>query len=72
MIVAQQTENLATPDSMLHQDNTVDEQYLADRASHDTGWIKQIVDQALEETPHVNFHDEYQDLYSCLLFLLIN
>jgi hypothetical protein len=66
MIVAQQTENLATPDHMLHQDNAVDEQYLADRASHGTGWITQIVDRTLEETPHNTIHDEYQDLYSRL------
>jgi hypothetical protein len=49
MIVAQQTENLASPDHMLHQANTVDEQYLADRASHGTGRITQTVDRTMEE-----------------------
>jgi hypothetical protein len=51
MIVAQQTENLATPDHMLHQANTVDEEYLAERAIHGTDWITQIVDRAMEEIP---------------------
>jgi hypothetical protein len=51
MIVAKQTENLEKPDNILHQPKTVDEQYLADRDSHGTGWITQIVDQTVEEIP---------------------
>jgi hypothetical protein len=70
MIVAQQTENLATPDHLLHQDNTVDEQYVADRASHGTGCITQTVYRTMEETPHDSIHDEYQDQYSRLTSIL--
>jgi hypothetical protein len=55
---------------MLHQANTVDEQYLADRASHGTGWITQIVDQTVEETPHDSIHDDYRDLHSCLTSIM--
>jgi hypothetical protein len=62
MIVAQQTENLATPDHMLHQANTVDKQYLAERSIHVTGWNTQTVDWTMEETPHDSNHDEYKDL----------
>jgi hypothetical protein len=70
IIVTQQSETLATPDHMLHQANIVDEQDLADRASHDTGCITQIVDQTLEETPHDTIHDEYQNLYHRLTSIL--
>jgi hypothetical protein len=57
-MIAQETDNSEKPDNMLHQANTVDEQYLADRASHGTGWITQIVDQIVEGTPHDSIHDE--------------
>jgi len=42
MIFTQQTENFATPDHMLHQANTVDELYLADRTNHDTAGLHKL------------------------------